>query len=84
MLGQSVIPTGRSLRPESFKQEDATLCVDSKSKSNPRYPDRIMEIFSVSHTAFEPCNAVFGFRQLLEKRDESFLLAACPVKADSC
>ena len=45
-----------------------------------RYPDRIMETFSVipspkvSDTVVEPYNAVLSFHQLVENSDESFLL----------
>ena len=51
---------------------------------NPRYPDRIMETFSVipspkvSDTVVEPYNAVLSFHQLVENSDESFLLATRP------
>ena len=52
------------------------VCVSSDS----RYPDRIMETFSVipspkvSDTVVEPYNAVLSFHQLVENSDESFLL----------
>ena len=51
----------------------------------PRYPDRIMETFSVipspkvSDTVVEPYNAVLSFHQLVENSDESFLLAALAI-----
>ena len=49
-----------------------------------------METFSVipspkvSDTVVEPYNAVLSFHQLVENSDESFLLAACPLKANNC
>ena len=66
----------------------SSACVGPKS--NPRYPDRIMETFSVipspkvSDTVVEPYNAVLSFHQLVENSDESFLLAACLLQADNC
>ena len=54
----------------------------------PRYPDRIMETFSVipspkvSDTVVEPYNAVLSFHQLVENSDESFLLAAWQFEVD--
>ncbi|OLP78934.1 Tubulin beta chain [Symbiodinium microadriaticum] len=55
-----------------------------------RYPDRIMETFSVipspkvSDTVVEPYNAVLSFHQLVENSDESFLLADNEALYDIC
>ena len=54
----------------------------------PRYPDRIMETFSVipspkvSDTVVEPYNAVLSFHQLVENSDESFLLVLWQSEVD--
>eukprot|EP00439_Symbiodinium_sp_Y106_P074862 s1294_g14.t1 len=64
-----------------------TLLISKVREEHPgvhslRYPDRIMETFSVipspkvSDTVVEPYNAVLSFHQLVENSDESFLLAA--------
>ena len=60
------------------------FCQFGRQSLQPRYPDRIMETFSVipspkvSDTVVEPYNAVLSFHQLVENSDESFLLATRP------